>query len=340
MIMCDDKHCLFLLYSLPVFYPNILIICRDGEAIRARPKPPAASLTTKKTEKIQQSKPKAEFYWDDNGEPHAIRRKQIIKKYPEIKRLLGHDPMFKYVVSLVITIQLTAVYYVRSASWPIFFTVAYFVGGTSNHMLMLAMHELSHNLGFRKPIHNKIFSIVANLPIGIPSAIQFKRYHLEHHRYQGEHGLDRDIPTLVEAKAISSVAAKFFFVFFQIFFYALRPLFVHPKKPKTLEFLNYAACGVFNAATVYFLGWSAMLYFLLGSLLGAGLHPMAGHFIAEHYVFVEGFETYSYYGILNIFAFNVGYHNEHHDFPFIPGSRLPMVRKIAPEFYDHLPQTD
>mmetsp|Transcript_15289 Transcript_15289/g.34247 ORF Transcript_15289/g.34247 Transcript_15289/m.34247 type:complete len:168 (-) Transcript_15289:172-675(-) len=129
-------------------------------------------------------------------------------------------------------------------------------------------------------------------------------------------------------------------MFFQISFYALRPLFVHPKKPKTLEFLNYAACGVFNAATVYFLGWSAMLYFLLGSLLGAGLHPMAGHFIAEHYVFVEGFETYSYYGILNIFAFNVGYHNEHHDFPFIPGSRLPMVRKIAPEFYDHLPQTD
>lgn len=166
----------------------------------------------------------------------------------------------------------------------------------------------------------------------------FKRYHMEHHTWQGDVAKDVDIPTQWEGRFFTNTALKALWLLMQPLFYALRPSIVRPKNYRPLDIANVAVIVASDLLVAYFFGPRAVLYLVLSTLLGMGFHPVAGHFIAEHYVFEEGHETYSYYGILNIFCWNVGYHNEHHDFPRVPGWKLPQVKAIAPEFYDNLPQ--
>jgi sphingolipid delta-4 desaturase len=71
-------------------------------------------------------------------------------------------------------------------------------------------------------------------------------------------------------------------------------------------------------------------------MFALGLHPVGARWFQEHYVFSPGQETYSYYGPLNRLSFNMGYHNEHHDFPSVPWKHLPAIRASAPEVYDSL----
>jgi sphingolipid 4-desaturase/C4-monooxygenase len=235
--------------------------------------------------------------------------------------------------------------YATTLPWKLLVPVAYLLGGAANCNLQLAMHEISHNLAFKGTTAigmfcNRVLSLIANLPLAIPAAISFRKYHLEHHRYQGHEVVDVDLPTHAEGWFFRSSIRKVIWCFLQPAFYALRPLFTSPKPLIAWELVNIIFQLSFDYVIYTLYGTKALSYLLLSTLLGMGLHPTAYHFISEHFVFVEGHETYSYYGYLNYIMYNVGYHNEHHDFPNIPGCRLYLVKQYAPEFYDHLPQHD
>ena len=280
------------------------------------------------------------FSWVSEREPHAERRRRMLQLYPQIKQLYGPCPRTKYVCTALVLAQLGLAYELRAAPWWLIVLVAYAVGGLINQALLLAIHELSHNLAFRRPWHNRVFGVLINLPVGVPVAETFRYYHLLHHTHQGDERLDTDLPTELEGRMLQRSWSKLLWLSGQGFAYALRPLFVHPKKPSVTEALNLLLQLGFNLAIFHFWGAKALAYLPISSLIVMGLHPIAGHYISEHYVFREGQETYSYYGPLNALAFNVGYHNEHHDFPYVPGSRLPSLRAAAPEFYDALHRHD
>lgn len=298
------------------------------------------------------SLPEDKFFWTYTEEPHRTRRQAIIKAHREVLQLCGPEPLTKYLVLAVVSLQITCAYLLKDTpimSWP-FWLTAYIIGATANQNLFLAIHEISHNLAFRTPVYNRLLAIFANLPIGIPYSAGFRQYHLTHHKSLGVDGLDTDLPTAFEAIFLDSVAGKAFFCTFQLLFYAIRPMFVFKVPFGLIHYLNIAGQVVFDAVIIRYFGWRAMAYFILSSFLAGSLHPCAAHFISEHYVFersqVKGGkmpqdvpipETFSYYGPLNALTYNVGYHNEHHDFPAVPWTRLPKLYEIAKEFYEPLP---
>lgn len=322
------------------------------------------------------------FYWSSHKEPHAIRRHAILKTHPEVKKLMGHEPMTKYIVIGVVLLQTGIACYLRNTH-PLslkFILLAYVIGATANQNIFLAIHELSHNLGFKKPLHNKLFSIFTNTPISVPYAASFAPYHQLHHKFLGDEVYDTDIPTKFEALFLSNILGKAFFATFQIFFYALRPMFVTSIPFSYIHLLNVIYQLTFDYLLVRYFGWYSFFYFLMSSFLAGSLHPCSGHFIAEHYLLnVEeaiaggklalkhtpaeqnsinvidenevtrqdvkfrkdyALETFSYYGILNFFTWNVGLHNEHHDFPFVAWSKLWELNRQCPEYYNYLPKHD
>ena len=309
---------------------------------------------------------RTDFEWVYTQQPHVARRKIImgkfcmmmtfyvtfyvtfliafhclfVEKYPEIKKLMGPDPHFKYIVSAMVIFQIVSCYFIAQLPWYWILLLAYCLGGVINHSLTLAIHDISHNVVFGNlyPLANRLFGMWANLPIGVPMSISFKKYHVEHHRFLAVDNWDTDLPTQWEGVFFRNIPLKILWLFLQPMFYSLRPFYVRPKPPSNLEILNTIVQVIFDLLILYFCGYKGVLYFIGGTVISMGLHPMAAHFIAEHYMFDRGYETYSYYGIWNLLTFNVGYHMEHHDFPYIPGSRLPEVKRIAAEFYDPLPQ--
>lgn len=292
------------------------------------------------------------FFWTYTEEPHRTRRQEIIKAHCEVLQLCGPERLTKYLVVLVFSLQLLCAYLLRNTSvlsWP-FFLTAYIIGATANQNLFLAIHEISHNLAFRSPAHNRILAIFANLPIGVPYYAGFRQYHLTHHKSLGVDGLDTDLPTALEAIFLDSVFGKAFFCTFQLLFYAIRPVLVYKIPFGLVHYSNIAAQVVFDLAILQYLGRKSLAYLVLSSFLAGSLHPCAAHFISEHYLFERSTmkggkmptdapipETFSYYGPLNLLTYNVGYHNEHHDFPAIPWTRLPKLHAIAKEFYEPLP---
>ena len=279
-----------------------------------------------------------DFMVDHGPEPHAARTREILAAHPEVRELIGRNPWSAVVIAAVVSLQLSMAWLLRAQPWWQVLGVAWLVGAFANHAMYVMIHEAAHQLIFRKRWLNNLFGILADIPNVVPAAISFRTYHLKHHAYQGVYELDADLPHRWEARLIGGWAPA------KALWLLLFPLFqvTRPPRMQDTSFLtgwtlvNWAVVFAVDAAVWIFFGPKAFAYLLASFFFSIGLHPLGARWIQEHFLTAPPQETYSYYGPLNVVAFNVGYHNEHHDFPSVPWNRLPEVRRRAPEFYDSL----
>ena len=278
-----------------------------------------------------------QFLNSPTEEPHRDRTKALLRDHPELRRLIGRNPSTAFMILGCVSLQVGLAFLVRSAPWWLILLTAFTVGACSSHALWTLIHECAHNLVFAKSYLNTLASIAANLPHLLPSAVSFQRYHLKHHAFQGVYELDADLPSYWEARLIGNSAAR------KAIWLLLFPIFqvTRPPRLRIRMFdrwigLNFVVQIAFDAAIYIFFGPKALLYLGSSFFFSVGLHPLGARWIQEHYLLAPPQETYSYYGPANLLAFNVGYHNEHHDLPSVPWNHLPDIRNAAPEMYDSL----
>jgi sphingolipid delta-4 desaturase len=277
------------------------------------------------------------FARTDRPNPHLQRGRAILKAHPDVRRYFTRYPATGAYIAAIVALQMGLAYALRATSWIWVVVCAYLIGAFASHALFVLIHEATHNLIVRGSTANRLFGILANVGQGFPSAMSFRTYHLLHHYHLDEYDYDADLAFRWEARLVgNSPIRKAIWLFLFAAVEIVRPLRV--KRPYTDAWIiaNTLIIVATDLLIWRICGLHGLIYVLLSSIAGIGLHPLGARWVQEHYTFSEGQETYSYYGALNALQFNIGYHNEHHDLVKVPWIHLPKIKASAPEFYDHL----
>jgi sphingolipid delta-4 desaturase len=281
------------------------------------------------------------YFTSTKDHPHPARSRAILKAHPEVRQLMGRNPWTALLLAALVALQVglgIGFSYLGPDFWWLALIAAYFIGAFANHSLYVIIHEATHNLIFRNRALNRLSAIIADLPNVVPAAIGFWVFHLKHHAHLGDYEQDADVATEWEARMVGNrwyLKALWLFLFpvFQL----VRLMRMDSRVLMTgWTAVSIAVAVVFGLTLLFFFGWMPLIYLGASTLFALGLHPLGARWIQEHYTNDPDQETYSYYGPLNFVALNMGYHNEHHDFPSVPWNRLPKLRAMAPEFYDNL----
>ena len=229
------------------------------------------------------------------GEPHAARGRQMLAAHPELRALAGPLPVSAVWTLVLVLTQCGLALIVGHRGWAIWVPCAYVIGATIDHALWALIHDCTHNLVFRSRTANRIVAIVANVPLVVPGAISFAKYHLLHHRNMGDLELDAGIPGPTESRVVGrSGMAKAAWVAGTILIQGI----VRPRRLTRVRLfdgwtvVNIIAQLGCMALLAIWAGGAPFKYLVTSTVFAIGLHPLGARWIQEHFALVPGQETY------------------------------------------------
>jgi sphingolipid 4-desaturase/C4-monooxygenase len=290
---------------------------------------------------------------------HSRRRKMILHAHPEIRKLkplpgLAYSAMMLILILLHLGVGgAIAVYTGAGPNWLWAIALSATMGAFFAYALQQLTHEICHT-SYRRL--NRGLVLLGDFIVGTTGPCYFSYYfhlHITHHAKTGDVG-DPDIrfhghwsvpPKWLARSRVRRFVWLTLVSLFTFEILILEHLVGRVPQPGRLSIRNKALVAAlvgkygFMLATFWLGGVWCFLYFRLaaGFSLGAFGHPYAGFWLMQHAATSRnGFQpTLSYAGSRLWHWLNLGelYHVEHHDFPWVPFTKIGAVRQIAPEYY-------
>ncbi len=299
---------------------------------------------------------------------HNRMRKDAIAAHPELGRVSGADPRTALALPVLLAAHWGMAWAVSGAPLWVIFLAAFVPGQIAIHAAGSLVHETAHKLIFRGTRAKLAFDIGLEWILGsYGKQLIYQHEHItSHHPYIGDYERDYEhedicafqsrmmlrsdrpgLQRVLTGLTLLIHALPLGFLIGDALFPRLnrwltgRPQgdparHIGASRPPAWQTRLFIAVSLASNLTLLALfGPWALLYHIwaLSLFLGKlGIWNL-GQSLSEHEGTDDDAPSRSTYGPVNWLLFNTGYHNEHHTFPNVAWTRLPLLKRTAPEVF-------
>ncbi|MCG6902398.1 MAG: fatty acid desaturase [Rhodobacter sp.] len=300
---------------------------------------------------------------------HNDLRRAAIAAHPELKTISGSDPRTVLALPVILVAHWGMAWLLSDAAIWVIFVAAFFWGQIAIHAAGSLVHETAHKLIFRTERPKLAFDLGLEWILGsYGKQLTYQHEHItSHHPYIGDYERDYEHEDICAFQSRMTLrhdnpAIQRLLTGLTLVIHALplgfligdevlprlnawvsgRPQkdperHVESTRPPRWQVRLFIAVSLLSNLTLLALfGFWALLYHLwsLSLFLGKlGIWNL-GQSLSEHEGSNDEAPSRSTYSWINLALFNTGYHNEHHTFPNVAWTRLPVLTRAAPEVFN------